>query len=202
MAKLQSRQKQQGCEVAQARQGAALAATGGIPVQIVLYKALLVLFYIYLFVALALNIVGLPGNWILVATAAVVALVPHFGDLTWTYFFVILGLALLGEAIESLLGLVVVAKKGGTRWGVFGSFLGGIGGVVVGSAVAPPFGGVVLGFVGAFAGAVAGEYIREQRGDQAVRVGFWAFVGRSLAIMGKIACGLGIVWILILRTWI
>jgi uncharacterized protein YqgC (DUF456 family) len=170
-------------------------------VQVVLYKALLVLFYIYLFVALALNIVGLPGNWVLVGTALVVTLIPGFGDLTWTYFFVILGLALLGEAIESLLGLVVVAKKGGTRWGVIGSFLGGIAGVILGSAIAPPFGGVVLGFVGAFAGAVVGEYMREQRSDKAVRVGFWAFVGRSLAIMGKIACGVGIVWILIARMW-
>jgi uncharacterized protein YqgC (DUF456 family) len=170
-------------------------------VQVVLYKALLVLFYIYLFVALALNIVGLPGNWVLVGTALVVTLIPGFGDLTWTYFFVILGLALLGEAIESLLGLVVVAKKGGTRWGVIGSFLGGIAGVILGSAIAPPFGGVVLGFVGAFAGAVVGEYMREQHSDKAVRVGFWAFVGRSLAIMGKIACGVGIVWILIARTW-
>jgi uncharacterized protein YqgC (DUF456 family) len=171
-------------------------------VQIVLYKALLVLFYVYLFVAVALNIVGLPGNWVLVATALVVALIPNFGELTWTYFFIIVGLAVLAEVIESLLGLVVVAKKGGTRWGVIGSFLGGITGVIAGSAVAPPFGGVVLGFVGAFAGAVAGEYMREQRSEQAVRIGFWAFAGRSMAIMGKIACGVGIVWILIARTWI
>ena len=170
--------------------------------QIVLYKALLVLFYLYLLVALALNIAGIPGNWLLVATAAVVALIPGFGDLTWTWFFVILGLALLAEAIESLLGLVVVAKKGGTRWGVIGSFLGGFVGVIVGSAAAPPFGGVILGFVGAFAGAVTGEYIREQKSDQAVRVGFWAFVGRSMAIMGKIACGAGIVWIIIAKTWL
>lgn len=167
----------------------------------VLYKALLVLFYLYLLVALALNIAGIPGNWVLVATAAVVALIPGFGDLTWPWFFVILGLAALGEVIESLLGLVVVARKGGTRWGVLGSFLGGGLGVIAGSALAPPFGGIVLGFVGAFAGAVTGEYIREQKSDQAVRVGFWAFVGRSLAIMGKVACGAGIVWIIISKTW-
>ena len=170
--------------------------------QIVFYKALLILFYVYLLAALMLNIAGLPGNWLLVATAAVVALIPGFGELTWTWFFVILGLALLGEAIESLLGLVVVARKGGTRWGVIGSFLGGIGGVIVGSAVAPPFGGIALGFVGAFAGAVAGEYMREQRSGEAVRVGFWAFVGRSMAMMGKIACGIGIVWVIIARTWL
>jgi uncharacterized protein YqgC (DUF456 family) len=169
--------------------------------QVILYKSLLVLFYIYLFVVLALNAVGLPGNWILVGTALLVALIPGFGDLPWTWFFVCAGFAVLGEIIESLLGLVVVARKGGTRWGVIGSFLGGIVGVVLGSSVAPPFGGVPLGFVGAFAGAVFGEYLREQRSDSALKVGLWAFIGRSLAIMGKIAAGGGIVWVLITRTW-
>ena len=169
--------------------------------QVILYKSLLVLFYIYLFLVLALNAVGLPGNWVLVGTALVVALIPGFGDLPWTWFFACLGFAVLGEVIESLLGLVVVAKKGGTRWGVIGSFLGGMLGVVLGSAMAPPFGGVLLGFVGAFGGAVFGEYMREQRADSALKIGFWAFVGRSLAILGKIAAGGGIVWVLITRTW-
>jgi hypothetical protein len=169
--------------------------------QVILYKSLLVLFYVYLFAALALNVVGLPGNWILVGTALLVALIPGFGDLSWTWFLVCVGFAALGEAIESLLGLVVVARKGGTRWGVLGSFLGGIVGVVLGSAVAPPFGGVLLGFAGAFAGAVIGEYLREQRSESAVRVGVWAFIGRSLAILGKVAAGGGVVWVLIARTW-
>jgi uncharacterized protein YqgC (DUF456 family) len=171
-------------------------------VQIVLYKALLVLFYIVLSAALLLNVAGLPGNWVLVAIGAVVLLIPAFGDLSWQWYLVVVGLAVLAEVIESLLGLVIVAGKGGTRWGVIGSFLGGLAGVIIGSAIAPPFGGVALGFVGAFAGAVAGEYMREQRSGQAVRVGFWAFVGRSLAMLGKIACGAGIVWILIVKTWL
>lgn len=170
--------------------------------QIVLYKALLVLFYIVLSAALLLNVAGLPGNWVLVAIGAVVLLIPAFGDLSWQWYLVVVGLAVLAEVIESLLGLVIVAGKGGTRWGVIGSFLGGLAGVIIGSAIAPPFGGVALGFVGAFAGAVAGEYMREQRSGQAVRVGFWAFVGRSLAMLGKIACGAGIVWILIVKTWL
>lgn len=170
--------------------------------QIVLYKALLVLFYIVLFASLLLNVAGLPGNWVLVAIGAVVLLIPAFGDLSWQWYVVVIGLAILAEVIESLLGLVIVAGKGGTKWGVIGSFLGGFAGVIIGSAVAPPFGGVALGFVGAFAGAVAGEYMREQRSGQAVRVGFWAFVGRSLAMLGKIACGAGMVWVLITKTWI
>lgn len=168
----------------------------------VLYKSLLVVFYIYLFAVLFLNVVGLPGNWVLVATALIVKLIPKFGDYSWVYFFVILALAVLGEVIESLLGLVVVAKKGGTRWGVIGSFVGGFSGVLFGATILPPFGSVIFGFLGAFAGAVAGEYINEQRADAALKVGFWSFVGRAMAIMGKVAAGLGIVWILITQTWV
>lgn len=169
--------------------------------QAILVKSLLVLFYIYLLAALFLNVVGLPGNWVLVATALVIKLVPYFDAFSWFYFFVVLGLAILAEVIESFLGLVVVAKKGGSRWGVLGSFVGGIIGVILGTAVIPPVGSVILGLAGAFAGAVLGEYVNEQKADTALKVGFWSFVGRAMAIMGKVAAGAGIVWILIAKTW-
>lgn len=164
-------------------------------------KILLVLFYIYLLAALFLNIIGLPGNWVLVGTALLIKLLPWFDGFTWVYFFVVVGLAVVAEVIESLLGLVVVAKKGGSRWGVLGSFVGGIAGVILGAGFIPPFGSLVLGLVGAFAGAVLGEYMNDKKTEEALRIGFWSFVGRSLAIMGKVGAGAGIVWILIVKTW-
>jgi uncharacterized protein YqgC (DUF456 family) len=170
-------------------------------VQAVLIKALLVLFYVYLLAALFLNVNGLPGNWGLVGTALIIKLVPYFDSFTWVYFFVVLGLAIVAEVIESFLGLVVVAKKGGSRWGVLGSFVGGIAGVILGAAFIPPVGSVLFGLAGAFAGAVLGEYLNEQKTETALKVGFWSFVGRSLAIMGKVAAGACIVWILIVKTW-
>ena len=84
---------------------------------------------------------------------------------------------------------------------MFGSFVGGFAGVILGAGFIPPFGSLVLGLVGAFAGAVLGEYMSEKKTEEALRVGFWSFVGRSLAIMGKIGAGAGIVWILIAKTW-
>ena len=59
----------------------------------------------------------------------------------------------------------------------------------------------VFAFVGAFGGAAIGEYWRAQNADEALRVGFWAFVGRSAAAMAKVAMGLGIIWIIIVKTW-
>jgi len=159
-----------------------------------------VLLYTLLFSFLALTVLGLAGNW-LIALVALIIRLTGWGDLSWTWLLVIVGLAVLGEVVESLLGLVVVARRGGTRWGVIGSFVGGIAGVILGGPIAPPFGSLLFGFIGAFAGAAAGEYLRTQRGGEAVRVGFWAFVGKGLAAMAKVACGVGMIGIIISRTW-
>jgi hypothetical protein len=166
----------------------------------VLVKSGLVLLYIVLFATLTLTVLGLGGNWVLVGVALVVKLT-GLGDLSWTWFAVAVGIALVGEVVEAVLGLAVVAKKGGTRWGLIGMFVGGIAGAVLGAPVVPPLGSVIFAFVGSFVGGGAGEYLRSRRADEALRVGFWSFVGRSVATMGKVAAGLGIVWIIIAATW-
>jgi uncharacterized protein YqgC (DUF456 family) len=165
-----------------------------------LVRSGLVLLYIFLFASLLLTVLGLGGNWVLVVAALIIKLT-GLGNLTWWWFIVVVALAAVGEVIEALLGLGVVAKKGGTRWGVVGTFIGGLLGVTLGAPVAPPLGSLVFGFVGAFAGAAGGEYLRNQRVEEALRVGFWSFVGRSLATMGKVSVGFCIVWIIIVATW-
>lgn len=166
----------------------------------ILTRSGLVLLYVVLFATLALTVLGLGGNWVLVGVALVIKLT-GLSSMTWTWLVVVVAIAAVGEVVEALLGLVVVAKKGGTKWGVVGAFVGGIAGVVLGAPVVPPIGSLVFGFVGAFAGAAGGEYLRNQRVEEALRVGFWSFVGRSLATMGKVAAGFCIVWIIIVTTW-
>jgi len=160
-----------------------------------------VLLYIVAAGVMLTTAIGLPGNWILVGVVAIVALAGGFDIITWPYLLLCLGLAGVGELVESVLGAVVVAGRGGTRWGVIGSIIGGIAGALLGAGFIPPLGSVLLGFVGAFAGAVAGELIKAPNVEQAMRVGFWAFVGRVLAMMVKVAAGIGILWILIAETW-
>jgi len=152
----------------------------------ILHKILLVVFYVGLGLSLLSNIVGLPGNWMLVAAALVVALATGFAKVTLTSFFLCLGLAILGEAIESLLGAVIVAKHGGSKLGVIGSIAGGFTGVV---------------FVGAFLGAVLGEILRHPETEFALRIGFWSFIGRMSAMAAKFSVGCVILWILIETTW-
>jgi len=167
----------------------------------VLHRILLVLFYVGLGLSLLSNMIGLPGNWMLVGAALVTALVTGFAKMTVTRFLLCLGLAVLGEVVESLLGGVIVAKRGGSKLGVFGSIIGGFVGVILGAGLFPPLGSVLLGFVGAFLGAIFGEILRHPETELALRIGFWSFVGRMAAMAAKFAVGCVIFWILIRTTW-
>jgi len=168
--------------------------------QQILIRSGLVLLYAASLACLILTFLGLGGNWVLVGVALVIKLT-GWSDMTWWWVIACAALAGIGEIVEALLGMVVVAKKGGTRWGVIGAFAGGIVGAIVGAPVAPPVGTLVFALLGAFVGAAAGEYLRARQMDAAMRIGFWSFVGRTLATLAKVAVGVVIVVIIILTTW-
>jgi uncharacterized protein YqgC (DUF456 family) len=158
---------------------------------LVLHKTLLVLLYTGLGLSLLSTIIGLPGNWILVVAALVTGLATGFAKLT----------VVLAEVIESLLGVVIIAKRGGSKLGMLGSIVGGFAGVLLGAGLVPPVGGVILGFIGAFLGAVFGELLHNPDMEIAFRVGFWSFIGRMTAVAAKLSCGCVIFWILVTATW-
>lgn len=175
--------------------------TGRGPVPPALHTGLLILLYCGLVLSLLSTIVGLPGNWILVVAALIVGLVTGFSKLTLTHFLLCLGLAVLAEVVEGLLGVVIVAKRGGSRLGVMGSIAGGFAGVLLGAGFAPPLGSVLLGFVGAFLGAVFGELLHNPDMDAALRIGFWSFIGRMTATAAKLSVGCVVLWIIVDTTW-
>ena len=148
-----------------------------------------------------MTILGLSGNFIIVALGLAHALITGFDPITWQLLLLLLGLAILGEVVESVMGIYYVARKGATRYGVLGAFLGGLAGAAVGSGVVPVIGTVVGSFIGAFAGAVAGEYLREQKSEESMRVGWHAFAGKMLASGFKFALALAMIVMLVLRVW-
>ena len=108
-----------------------------------------------------------------------------FSSIGWISLAIFAGLLIVGEVIESALGLVYVAKKGATRWGVVGGFVGGIAGAILGSSAVPVVGTLLGGLAGAFGGAVLGEYLRDQQLEPSLRIGVHATVGKLLATTVK-----------------
>lgn len=161
----------------------------------------LVIFYLVLFLFYLTIFLGVPGGWAALAAIIIYDAVTGFSNVGIVLLLVMIGVAVLGEIIEAFLGLVYVARKGATRWGVFGAFAGGLAGAIGGSMILPFLGSIILGLLGAFAGAVALEYLYYRSMDRALQTGFFAFVGKLGAMFVKFALGLVVLGIFVYRSW-
>ena len=159
-----------------------------------------ILLLIAMFSCWLLTIIGLPGNWLMIAAAAWYV---FFGPETqpmmmhWGWLIAMTVIASVGELLEFLAGSLGVTKMGGSKRGASlafaGSIAGGIAGLFIGSPI-PVIGQVVAALagacLGAFVGAAAGEKWKGRDWDDSVKIGAAAAVGRLTGTMGKIALGL------------
>ncbi len=145
--------------------------------------------------------VGLSGNFVLVALALIYALATGFRHIGWHLLVLLLGIAVVGEVLEYLIGILYVAKKGASKQGVGGAFVGGLIGAALGAPLVPIAGAVLGSFVGAFLGAILGEYWHQKRLEPSLRIGGHAFLGKLAAILVKHALGLVIVALILRATW-
>lgn len=148
---------------------------------------------------LFLNLLALPGNWMMVGTTLLVAWwqwdVRMFSP--WTLAAIVV-LALLGEVAEFLSSAVGVKTAGGTKWGGAGSLLGAVLGALFGTVLIPL---PVLGsLIGVCAGAALGAWVFEIMGGRSVYAsaafGVAAGTGRFVGVLSKFALGV-IIWCII-----
>lgn len=146
-----------------------------------------------------LTLLSMPGNWLMVAAAAAYAwLGPQSGVLQihWKVVLALVVLAVIGEILEFIAGVVGARRAGGSRrsayYSLFGSLIGAVGGATVGIPVpvlGSAVGAVVGGAVGAFAGAAYAEYSLGLSNEQSMKVGKAAFWGRLLGTGAKTLIG-------------
>lgn len=158
-----------------------------------------------LLTGLVLNLITLPGLWLMVAGHAVYAWwTAHAG---WPSVVAVLCLALAAEVAEFLAGAAGSATAGGTLRSTVGAIGGGLIGGIVGAPLPPPvLGAVAAACIGSFIGAAAMESTFVKRDvetatehwQRAHRVGWGAFKGRLLGIILKTLFG---VIILIVSLW-
>jgi uncharacterized protein len=154
-----------------------------------------------LVVASLLVYIGLGGTFVLVGLALAHAVVTGFDPIGWPLLLILLGIALLGELVEFLLGTFYVLRKGAGGGAAVGGFLGGLLGALAGQAVVPVIGAVLGSFAGGFAGSVLGELRRQRRLQPSLRAGIHAFIGRSLAMLFKHTLALVMVFLILRATW-
>jgi len=158
--------------------------------------ALLVIFVLINAAAMGLVVIGLPGNWVMVALTWGLALWQwdrHIFSLP--VLIAIIVLAVIGEILESLTGAAMVRKTGGSKKAAVGAILGAMVFGIVGTVMIPiPVIGSILGAcIGAFLGAMAMEYTGGQAVDKSIRTGVGAGIGHFIGINMKLIAG-AIIW--------
>jgi uncharacterized protein YqgC (DUF456 family) len=132
---------------------------------------------------------GLPGLWVMVGGILLYGWLTDFRSMGVATIAIVLGIAFVGEVIESWLGFRFAKRYGGSSRSGWGALLGGLVGAVVGVPVAV-IGSVIGAFLGAFIGAALFEFTASRRVDVATRAGWGAVVGRGAAAAAKVALGL------------
>lgn len=148
------------------------------------------LFGLAILVGLALDMLGLFGNWIILAAVGIAAAATgfdHFGGYTLIFLF---ALAVVGEFLEAAAAGVGAARYGGGRGAIFAALVGAIAGAAVGTSFFPIVGTIIGACVGAFVLATLYEaLVRNQRWGSAARTGYGAALGKIGGLIAKTSVG-------------
>jgi uncharacterized protein YqgC (DUF456 family) len=141
---------------------------------------------------LALIPLGLPGLWLMVLGVIVFGALTGFRAVGAVTISLAVGLALIGEVLETWVGFRYAKRFGGSSRAGWGALVGGLVGAVAGVPV-PVVGSVIGAFLGSFAGAALFEYTASRQTGTALGAGWGAVVGRAAAAAIKIGLGFVIV---------
>ncbi|WP_457611245.1 DUF456 domain-containing protein [Lutibacter sp.] len=125
------------------------------------------------FIFALLGIIGsflpvLPGpltSWLGLLILHLTSVVP----MNWTFLGITLGIAVIIWIIDYFIPAMGTKKFGGTRYGVIGTMVG----LIIGILFLGPFGIII----GPFVGAYIGEMIQEKNSGKALKAAFGSFIG-------------------------
>ena len=161
-----------------------------------------ILIFVPSVLAVLLNVLGLPGNFIPVVGALIAVLAGDGTSFTWAWLLLFLGIAASGEILDQVFGAVGAGKTGATRVGMWGAALGGILGGILGTVILPVIGSVLGVFVGCFALTFLFEYFFARRSSEdSARAGFGAVLGKAAAVAYKFIAGFVLLILMAWRFW-
>ena len=146
-------------------------------------------------------IAGLPGTWVMIATAILIDLLdrlwlPADAPLTFHPLTIVgcVALAAVGEALEFALSAAGARRFGASARGMWGSVIGGVLGALLGTVFLLPIFGTIIGAaLGTAAGAVVGELsARDKKLADTTKPAVGAVLGRLLGTLAKLPIAIAI----------
>lgn len=160
------------------------------------------IFVVLLALVLLLNIPGLPANWLVLALVGIWQFVhPQPGDLDIWFWVMAVGLALLGEVLETGVQVIKGRRHGSSKTGTFAGMIGAIVGAVVFAPFLLGVGALLGALFGAWLGCLLMELMRGRPLQQSLDAAFGTMVGRFLGTVCKCGVGGAIVALTARRIW-
>ena len=158
---------------------------------------ILFLYIVFALLGLISLVFGFPGNFIILGLSVLLGWYGGFQEVTLNVLLVLLGLALLAELVEFVVGILGAKKYKSSNKAIIGSIVFGIIGGILGIPFFFGIGAVIGAFIGAFVGAFFVEFVLEKNVDRAMKSGWGAFIGRILGAFFKGAIGIAMIVITI-----
>jgi hypothetical protein len=148
------------------------------------------LFTLAILAGLALDLVGLFGNWIIFAAVTLAWVFTGFEAFSWVTLVLLLLLAVIGEVLETGLAGYGAKKFGGSKGAMIPTIIGCLIGAVLGTPLFPIIGTIIGACMGAFVAATLYEYIVHERGvKSSMWTGTGAAIGKVGGLFAKLFCG-------------
>lgn len=159
------------------------------------------LFLVLALVAVGLNFLSLPGNWLVLGLAVLWAVIRPTGNLGWFTVLLVGLLALTAEGAEWAVQGWGARRYGASRRGNWGGIIGAVVGAILGAPLFLGFGALIFGLMGAFAGCLVSELAGGTGWSEALRAAKGAFFGKSLGMTIKLAAGMAQFALCAPRIW-
>ena len=159
------------------------------------------LFGVAVATGLALNFIGLFGNWVILGAVGGLWAATGFVHFGWWGLGGMVLLAALGEVIEMVAAGYGAAKFGGGKGAMVAGFVGCLIGAIALTPLIPvPLVGTMIGAcLGAFAGAALYEYlVMEKNSQAALWTGVGAALGKVAGVFAKVFVGVAMLVVAVL----
>lgn len=147
------------------------------------------------------NLFGLPANWVILGLAALWFFFIPAASMPVAILFLMGGLAVVGEILETLMVQIWGKKYGGSTMGSIGGIIGALIGAILCAPILFGLGALFGALAGAFTGSLAVELFRGRHNREALRAAWGAMLGRFGGTMAKTAIGCAMVAIAAPHIW-
>lgn len=158
-----------------------------------------VLMWVMCLVGLLLSCLSLSGTWLVVGATLLSKLLVHSGFPGFGTVLLMVWIAICVEVIEYVAGVWGVKKRGGSNWSGLAALVGGMVGLVLGTAIPIPVFGSLLGMTAGSFGLVYGvERYRLKQAGPAVHIALGTVMARFFVVLLKVSATLGMMaWLAI-----